>query len=568
MGTTESILYDDDYEVEVDDGQSVERQPKPKARSRPPPPSQVLLRGCVLGMSKSGKTSLLERFQGREPVPRGSRTDDAAETEEETIEIPYKAPADAPTWHDRIRLRVDASKKVHDESYDFLIVLVDPHKSVDKVHKYLTKTIRSAVKKRGTHDAPLCLCLLRSFRDVLSDKDTCIEPSDLTSWILECLGQLSIDSSRLVLQQLDVSLTRCYGLAQLHQFIYQAYAQHHMESLRIQLHQAREAQRKVWHPQPSYQEFCREALGESSTTTKHIQPSRRTIIQQKEPEPDLPMKSKEALEAFLESSDEDEEDEPPEDEQHETHSVETTPKVEEVEIRNEKSDESDNHNYTETSEQIQEDEPIPDKPIHDNDEEGSAATKDDLDTHQVESSQQTSEQSSKEEEGPPAAGEPTEDTSKPAIQDSFFESDNESSDGDVAVPSQATKDYSVDGADDDVEDGANDEVDDDDEFFISHINHDEGDDTDKNDQERSQIPQDDVTEASVSTIRESADVQPKDYNPEIKAALAAAKEDFERMLKEKETEEKKNTKVKKKKDPEKKKRKDLEKRKKKRSTTD
>jgi hypothetical protein len=702
MGTTESILYDNDEYEEDDDIMAEEgvvaavppsrptsshqrttvmpqqqpqhslrglpehddrripaalRQPhRPSSASAKPPPSRLILHGCVLGLSKSGKSSLLERFQGREPKTKNSskasshnhsaqqQTAVAEPDHEETIEIPYKAPADAPTWHDRIRLHVKASKKVPStttssknvnekeedaatatDRIDFYILVIDPRcqppqkktttktkpTTAEKTQKYLTKVLRAAVKRQQRHDAPLCFCILRSFRDAISvdgdgdgdeDGNNAIQTADLTGWTLECLASLPdltvVDSNQLLLQTFDVSLIDCYGLTQLHQFIYQSYAMYQIRQLQRQMEQAVMAQRTVVQPQPSYREFCRDHVAtagtpvENRSTTSSTKPgSRRAIMPQPPPAVEKQpnnLASKNALEAFLESDDEDsavvhhtrkEECENDDDDDDESSEACTNGRpIEPVNQTDYGKDDAiarpQEHEVKSTRDPVQDEESD-----DENDQSASIKT---VPPPPPQPQQSPKEELCAENHHSTAAGEPTADTSKPAaarIQESFFHDDDDDYTGDddnddnekegsslnrdhhhhhpiaaaaAAPPDVASKkavDSDGDADDDDDDDGA---------FFISQIDTDELEHEDVHNDNAKDVVQSIVPPSSSGSRRDQ--IEANEYNPEIQAAIAAARQDFQRMmLADSSKAPDSSKKPKKKKDPEKKRRKDQDK---------
>ena len=409
MGTTESIFYDDnDDDHHVDEGYGQQQQQKQHpaapykstptlARRRPadddssgpsprPTPSRRIishttpgsssskqgvlfqLSGTVLGLAESGKHTLLQRLEGKEPdFTRRRRRDSEMESssrsrasQEEsntssTASAPYQVPPNVVTWDSRIWLEVAAQQKLSKKSdnssngRDFYVLLVDPRKKRNKLEKHVNKSIRSILRAQGyggdtaadQQKRPFCLCILRNFRDKLNDDDDdkFVSESDLTTWTMQVLeGYPDLDPSAMVLQCEDVSLLNCYGLGQLHYFIYQSYVLRKRYDVERQLQQVVEAQSEARHQAPpsvSYQEYCEEIEqlvhgsptsrrrdDETATTaTTSSGPGRRQIVmvsQQQgrrrtfsgESSSTLPstqqslVNPKDALEAFLESDSE------------------------------------------------------------------------------------------------------------------------------------------------------------------------------------------------------------------------------------------------------------------------
>jgi hypothetical protein len=195
------------------------------------------MNGLVLGLSKSGKRTLLQRLEGKEPNFLATKThaarDDLGSRDEATgisTDARYQVPPHLPAFDKAIHLQVYASRKIVDinnGSFDFAVILIDPRHERSKVQKYLSKRIRELIRLLGRRK-PLCLIVLRNFCDLIqhANEDALISMSDLTMWTLEVLQDSSmfVETSPL-LQCIDTSLLNCYGLSALHHFIYQAYVQ-------------------------------------------------------------------------------------------------------------------------------------------------------------------------------------------------------------------------------------------------------------------------------------------------------------------------------------------------------
>jgi Magnesium chelatase, subunit ChlI len=267
------------------------------------------LSGILLGPAGSGKSALLKRLQGKEPnfsddnnnnndTPESIGQDEDVE-EMAVVEAPYRPPTNAPVFHDQIRLRVEAAVKLPSPSkrhatagsaaaaarrpFDFYVIVIDPRTRKDKVERYLTATTEdlNAPPSSSPPPRPLCLCLLRNFRDLLGDDDntdddadrrvTTVSESDLTSTTLQILDDhlnSSINSSTsvrrfdpdgVVLQCTDTSLLNCYGLGQLHHFIYQSYLRRHRSDLHREMELVTAAQARARQVAPvtvPYSVYC------------------------------------------------------------------------------------------------------------------------------------------------------------------------------------------------------------------------------------------------------------------------------------------------------------------------
>lgn len=241
------------------------------------------LHGLVLGLSRSGKRTLLQRLEGKEPVfhvPRNSKRDgdldSASKSEESTIaSAPYQAPPHLPTFDEQIQLHVQASKKVSKNApaADFYVILIDPRHDRTKLGKYLAKSLHSALRAQGygrdatsPNKRPFCLCLLRNFRDLIpeinaaaADCVATVSESDLTSWTMEILQEYNNpDLEMLLLQCTNTSLLNCFGLGTLHHFIYQAYVQRKQYDAEQALLRLQEAATRSRHEAPetvSYEEY-------------------------------------------------------------------------------------------------------------------------------------------------------------------------------------------------------------------------------------------------------------------------------------------------------------------------
>jgi hypothetical protein len=311
MGTTESVFADSEEHDNGNPstipshsfhptGQSqvsgavgpIEPSPPPHDRARPPidysrqgmaEPSRpkhspaprqkyFQLNGLIVGSSRTGKHTLLQRLAGKEPhfssASTRRRRDDGEsvsnDSNKQAVTTPYQAPSNLPTLDNAIELRVQASTKaIKRTRHDFYVLLVDPRHDRSKVQKFLTKTLHTALRAQGyekvaaasssttplSTDAttPFCLCLLCNFCDLWPAHDSeaaaadMISDSELTSWTLQVMESYAMDESLLLLQCANVSMLNCYGLNVLHHFVYQAYIRRKQYDLQAQLRNVGEA---------------------------------------------------------------------------------------------------------------------------------------------------------------------------------------------------------------------------------------------------------------------------------------------------------------------------------------
>lgn len=249
-------------------------------------------------MAQSGKQTLLQRLEGKDPFS-DSLVDDHSDRSE--IITPYLPPPDHQVW-DRIQLRVGVSRSVPSQSksnsnskaVDFAVVLINPRHDPVRLREYLDETIRAILHLQGHKDMeeedeaeesndpaennsggrPVCLCLLLNFRDLESSSGMWMQESDVQALTMEVLQNYSsLEPSRLVLQCGSTSLFNCYGLNVLHHFIYQCYLQHKRCDLENFLDEVGHAQYKTRKtPSVSYEEFLGIAQPSESKppTTKKV----------------------------------------------------------------------------------------------------------------------------------------------------------------------------------------------------------------------------------------------------------------------------------------------------------
>ena len=245
------------------------------------------LNGIVLGMSKSGKRTLLQRLEGKEPDFLDTAANRQNDDNEAVVVVnaPYQPSLHLPKFNqnETIQLHVQAMKKIsshkHQEKdsndmnteknddFHFYVILINPRHDRTKVRKYITKRFHDILRLQGymknndTMDAPspmtasgsgrpFCVSLLRNFCDRIQNIppesiDSIIQISDLTMWTMEVLGEYPemMENVRIppLLQCIDTSLLNCYGLSALHHFIYQSYVQNKQYIVQKELFQIEEA---------------------------------------------------------------------------------------------------------------------------------------------------------------------------------------------------------------------------------------------------------------------------------------------------------------------------------------
>jgi hypothetical protein len=223
-----------------------------------------LLNGMILGMSKSGKRTLLQRLEGKEPDftittrPRESENSDMSTV----VNTRYQPPSNLPLFNEHIQLQVTATKRPSDvtndeNEYNFFVLLINPRHDRAKSQKYISKRLNDVLRIQGYQKIsksssssvssaeqfkPLCISVLRNFCDQIHDVDegAIVQITDLITWTMEVLQEYS-PSIEPLLQCIDTSLLNCYGLSALHHFIYQSYVQHKQYIVQRELHRIDDA---------------------------------------------------------------------------------------------------------------------------------------------------------------------------------------------------------------------------------------------------------------------------------------------------------------------------------------
>jgi hypothetical protein len=176
---------------------------QPSQQRRPPPPVRPILRlkGAILGGPKTGKRSLLQRLEGKDPfvqIQNSESTDQTNTSLSSVINIPYKPPPNS-VAPDRIQLYIQClhSNSQVDSFFhqryhsNFLAVLVSPNQEMDESQAILMRLLTLHLDSLGyntpapTQDdrhkeqqeekpdskdsnEPVCVCILFNFRDLLT----------------------------------------------------------------------------------------------------------------------------------------------------------------------------------------------------------------------------------------------------------------------------------------------------------------------------------------------------------------------------------------------------------------
>jgi hypothetical protein len=245
MGTTESILYDDEdddqLEKEVADLSTPDSRQKGRHSSplTTPLPSTArrrnihspsekssplfLLNVTILGLPKSGKQTLLHRLRGKDPFS-------AVLEKQSSAIVPYQSPRPV---EDRIQLHAQIHRESSNpqQKTDLAILLIDPRHDPERIEQSIGEAVQFVWQTtQNENNKPFCLCILINFWDKLyknnkKQRKTQVSESDVQQTTLLALQGLSTDvePSRLHLQCTTSSLFNCYGLGILHFFIYQSY---------------------------------------------------------------------------------------------------------------------------------------------------------------------------------------------------------------------------------------------------------------------------------------------------------------------------------------------------------
>ena len=250
MGATESVFSDEAptaslHNPEQQDDASP-RHPLPRTatanppRRRPPPSKPIQrLHGLILGGPKTGKHTLLQRLEGKDPY-----AEDADLEPPSSVTIPYKSPPKETTW-DRILLQVGLPTGTTNQKADFVVVLISPKHDLENTKAYLISVLMEFLRQLGyihhqeegtnqgssqQQEQPVCVSILFNFCDIQQQNSFRPELEQVVQEVLD-----AVPPERLVLEFGATSLRNCYGLNILHHFIYRSYLQRKRADLEQQL---------------------------------------------------------------------------------------------------------------------------------------------------------------------------------------------------------------------------------------------------------------------------------------------------------------------------------------------
>ena len=314
MGTTESIFADDEAHDAISTPQSQHQSPRvdgnddskqsdnlgqqqgvrrPSKRTNSKPICRMA--GLVLGGPLTGKHSLLQRLEGKDPFTKSEKKDghDDEQPKKSVITIPYKPPEET-RLPDRILLHIQSSPTVIQESIDFVVVLINPMHDWEDIKTYALNVLvqlfvkwgyiphnqkphengeeddKSAIAKteeRHNPKLPICICFLFNFRDAVEDnlkRSPDIKLPQLSDF--ERLVKVVLDKSippadrprNSVVSFGSTSMRNCFGLDTLHHFIYRCYLSRKQMDLEQQLRDIMEMQNRANSYEPtvgSYKDF-------------------------------------------------------------------------------------------------------------------------------------------------------------------------------------------------------------------------------------------------------------------------------------------------------------------------
>ena len=323
MGTTESIFADEEPQNVVspptidqrhsprDDGtyknaqtQSPKLNPQQQQlgakRSSKRASNKPICRmeGLVVGGALTGKHSLLQRLEGKDPFAKGEKkadNDGSGQKKKSEILIPYKPPPKT-RLPDRILLHIQSSlpsSDVQERPTNFVVILINPLRDWEDIKTYTLQIIvhllavwgyrpneqqqqqqrepRNNEEIKSDDDLPqkhpICICFLFNFRDAV-EEHTIRSPDiklpqlsefkNLVQVIFDKIIPRNIQERNCVLSFGSTSMRNCYGLNILHHFIYRCYLLRKKIDLERQLYAINEAQRRAPLLEPtiaSYKEF-------------------------------------------------------------------------------------------------------------------------------------------------------------------------------------------------------------------------------------------------------------------------------------------------------------------------
>lgn len=229
MGTTESVLSEPHRHQDATTAAPIEaRHHQPSQRRQRPLPNSTTIKpflkhhGMLLGLPSSGKRTLLQRLEGKDPFsepanPSSIIPDNNASVSNNNNNNKVVVPFQSTSTHwDRIQLHVEIPEQQINPDTDFAVVLVNPQHEPKSVRLYVTNVLSLLLQQPG----PVALCVLINFRD--QPKHSRIQPHDLQDALTELLRHHP-ERTDVVIQVERTSLLNCYGLNTLHHFIYRSY---------------------------------------------------------------------------------------------------------------------------------------------------------------------------------------------------------------------------------------------------------------------------------------------------------------------------------------------------------
>ena len=173
-------------------------RPRPIRRPRPGP--VVTLNGLVLGLTGSGKRTLLQRLEGKDPFAVASTDGSNNEQHDDEdsprgITVPYQPPQNATVW-DRIQLHVEL-KPNKDVAADFSVILINPRHDAKSLQPYISRLVSMLIQQRD-RNKPLCLCFLLNFRDLQGDRYARIQCDTVEKWALEIVKQHDVNENQVI----------------------------------------------------------------------------------------------------------------------------------------------------------------------------------------------------------------------------------------------------------------------------------------------------------------------------------------------------------------------------------
>jgi hypothetical protein len=222
----------------------------------------------VLGLTGSGKRTLLQRLEGKDPFaatgPDGSNEQHDDDDDTRGITVPYQPPQNATVW-DRIQLHV-ALKPSKDVTADFSVILINPRHDAKSLQPYISRLVSMLIQQRERNE-PLCLCFLLNFRDLQGDRYARIQCDTVEKWAFEMVKHHHLNENQVILQCTTTSLKNCYGLSTLHHFIYRSYLVHKETELEERLSEVQRSLKETQEvPRMAYEAFLKVVTQKSKGT--------------------------------------------------------------------------------------------------------------------------------------------------------------------------------------------------------------------------------------------------------------------------------------------------------------